>query len=319
MGNQLSTTGYRKSGLPVGDRKSPTPSEQERSLSQQDTLKPPSSIRRKFSKLKLSLSGVSPSSRNASSRNTSSASTPDAASIQERRQLTSTDGASTPMDETFDIVLPAPSQITDAQYLSLSLDTVSPSEASTVTQGLLNPPSSVPWRTSTPAPSDLTSSKRSSSYTSSTPRFPSRPPSISGSPGFRSHPLFPATPLPPQKILAPPLLPVHYACYQAHRRMLRSANAKHPVPCMACGVEDEQVRHKCVWCCLRICGACMDRLDKVERRDLKVLVPSSGRRIRWGRVSGGGHSHDSNNSEGKAVDPMNADDASKTEKKAKPS
>lgn len=77
---------------------------------------------------------------------------------------------------------------------------------------------------------------------------------------------------PEPNMFIPPLTPIHFHCYQAHRSMKRSSNIHAPVPCMACRVDDTETRWKCMWCCLRICGACMQRLEKVPGRDLKSVV-----------------------------------------------
>lgn len=71
---------------------------------------------------------------------------------------------------------------------------------------------------------------------------------------------------------APPLTLAHFACYQSHRRMSHSPNVHNPVPCMTCGVESGDARWKCQWCCLRICPACMERLAKIEDRDVARLM-----------------------------------------------
>ncbi len=71
---------------------------------------------------------------------------------------------------------------------------------------------------------------------------------------------------------APPLTLAHFACYQSHCRVSHSSNVHHPVPCMTCGAEGGEARWKCQWCCLRICPACMERLAKVEGRDLGQLL-----------------------------------------------
>lgn len=71
---------------------------------------------------------------------------------------------------------------------------------------------------------------------------------------------------------APPLTLAHFACYHSHRRMSHSPNVHNPVPCMTCGVESGDARWKCQWCCLRICPACMERLAKIEDRDVARLV-----------------------------------------------
>ena len=86
------------------------------------------------------------------------------------------------------------------------------------------------------------------------------------------HISFPQTfPDGPIKIPAPPLTVTHYQCYQSHRRMPFSKNKLNPVPCMACGTEDEAGRWKCTWCALRICATCMAEFN-LRKRDLPALL-----------------------------------------------
>ncbi|KAI4125036.1 MAG: hypothetical protein LQ338_004501 [Usnochroma carphineum] len=271
MGNQISTSGRRKSGAPFRKGLVPAKTEAEgENLSRQETLKPTSTkSSTRFSKIKFALPGSSSSSSSASTATVPTSILP--------QETTGTDGASTPKDEPYHVEVPAPSLMNDAQYLSLSLSlgTVSPSEASTITQGILETVDLPPTPTSPPATQDTwfsSLSRPSSSSTSSDPQFSSRPTSSATSLGSRPHPLFPIRSPLLEKVPAPSLLPAHFACYQGHRRMLVSRNAQHPVPCMVCRVEDEEVRWKCVWCCLRICRGCMARLNKTERRDLRTLV-----------------------------------------------
>lgn len=70
----------------------------------------------------------------------------------------------------------------------------------------------------------------------------------------------------------PPLTLGHYSCYQFHRHVCFSPNVHNPVPCMTCGVEAGQTRWKCCWCCLRICGSCMEELSHQEDRNLTLLM-----------------------------------------------
>ncbi|KAL9028907.1 MAG: hypothetical protein Q9196_002786 [Gyalolechia fulgens] len=274
MGNQISTVGRTRSTMPCDEERAASQSGVEETLSQQETLRAPSTIRERVAKLKRSIS------RNPSSFIASSASTPDAASIQSRKQFPSTDGTSTPQNEPFKIILPAPSLLTDARYLSLSLHTVSTSEASTITQGNLNAPNSPAARSSTPAPSFPARPRPSLSSTSTPRRSRSQARSASDTSSPWPHPYFPLRSFRLDKVPPAPLRPIHWACYQSHQRMLRSHNAQHPVPCMACGVDDERVRWKCVWCCLRICSECMEKLSKIEMRDLKALVPEFGSKVK---------------------------------------
>lgn len=73
-------------------------------------------------------------------------------------------------------------------------------------------------------------------------------------------------------IPAPPLNKVHYACFQDHRNMPIAQNVWCPVPCMTCHKKDQEIRHRCVFCSLRVCGGCFRELQKVKRRDLGVFL-----------------------------------------------
>ncbi|PGH10791.1 hypothetical protein AJ79_05264 [Helicocarpus griseus UAMH5409] len=76
----------------------------------------------------------------------------------------------------------------------------------------------------------------------------------------------------PKKYAIPPLTRVHFACYQSHRYFAASNNSVYPVPCMTCLKVDEEIRWRCTFCCLRICGECMQLIDKCKRRSLKELM-----------------------------------------------
>ncbi|MCJ1292397.1 hypothetical protein MMC34_003947 [Xylographa carneopallida] len=71
---------------------------------------------------------------------------------------------------------------------------------------------------------------------------------------------------------APPLTGIHFACYQSHCHMNNSKNDIAQVPCMACDVDDKEIRWKCSWCCLRICNRCMVVLEETKNRDLRTLL-----------------------------------------------
>ncbi|MCJ1314422.1 hypothetical protein MMC25_008104 [Agyrium rufum] len=72
-------------------------------------------------------------------------------------------------------------------------------------------------------------------------------------------------------LVPPSLRIVHYDCYQGHRSIKVSNNMFSPVPCMVCGIKDNQLRWKCTFCCLRICGSCVDVLSEDPFRDLRKL------------------------------------------------
>ena len=77
---------------------------------------------------------------------------------------------------------------------------------------------------------------------------------------------------------APPLSSIHFSCYQSHRNMNNSRNDIAQVPCMACHVDDKELRWKCSWCCLRICNRCMEVLDEAKDRDLSTLLQTRQKR-----------------------------------------
>jgi len=72
--------------------------------------------------------------------------------------------------------------------------------------------------------------------------------------------------------VAAPLNKLHFACYQEHRSMPPAANVWHALPCMTCQKFDREVRHRCVFCCLRICEDCYQNLQKCSRRSLDELL-----------------------------------------------
>lgn len=72
--------------------------------------------------------------------------------------------------------------------------------------------------------------------------------------------------------VAAPLTKLHFACYQEHKSMPPAANVWHALPCMTCQKFDREVRHRCVFCCLRICEGCYQNLQKCSRRSLDKLL-----------------------------------------------
>ena len=119
---------------------------------------------------------------------------------------------------------------------------------------------------SPPLLSPALSNSQVSSASSRAPSFNSRKSTV---PTFIHLPkTFPDGPIP---VLAPPLTVIHYKCYQSHRRILLSRNKVNPVPCMTCGEAEGEARWKCIWCALRICGACMAEFD-VKHRSLDKFV-----------------------------------------------
>jgi len=79
-------------------------------------------------------------------------------------------------------------------------------------------------------------------------------------------------------IPAPELTVIHLQCYQLHRNIRESSNIHAPVPCMTCHREDKEMRWKCTWCCLRICGGCMETLGSIPDRDLTVILAIKDKR-----------------------------------------
>lgn len=77
---------------------------------------------------------------------------------------------------------------------------------------------------------------------------------------------------PPEADTAAPLTKLHFGCYQEHRSMPIAANIWHAVPCMTCHKSDREIRHRCVFCCLRICEDCYQGLQKCPRRSLNDLL-----------------------------------------------
>jgi hypothetical protein len=78
----------------------------------------------------------------------------------------------------------------------------------------------------------------------------------------------------PETIIIPPLTPVHYACFQSHASMPASSNVWYATACMTCRKVDQEVRHRCTFCCMRICAGCFERLQKCRGRALGELMSS---------------------------------------------
>jgi hypothetical protein len=49
-----------------------------------------------------------------------------------------------------------------------------------------------------------------------------------------------------------------------------------PVPCMTCQKMDREIRHRCVFCCLRVCEGCYLSLQRCQRRSLAELMNQLG-------------------------------------------
>ncbi|OKL56956.1 hypothetical protein UA08_07825 [Talaromyces atroroseus] len=76
----------------------------------------------------------------------------------------------------------------------------------------------------------------------------------------------------PETIVIPPLTPVHYACFQSHANMPAASNMWYATACMTCKKVDQEVRHRCTFCCMRICAPCFERLQKCKGRGLRELM-----------------------------------------------
>ncbi|KAJ5246990.1 hypothetical protein N7468_001973 [Penicillium chermesinum] len=72
--------------------------------------------------------------------------------------------------------------------------------------------------------------------------------------------------------VAPELNVTHYNCFQEHRNMPTAQNVWCPLPCMTCQKFDRETRHRCVFCCLRICESCYQGLQKCRHRSLQELL-----------------------------------------------
>ncbi|KAJ5355801.1 hypothetical protein N7517_010410 [Penicillium concentricum] len=72
--------------------------------------------------------------------------------------------------------------------------------------------------------------------------------------------------------VAPSLNEIHLTCYQQHRAMPVAQNTWCPMPCMTCQKFDIEIRHRCVFCCLRICETCYQTLQKCKNRSVEELV-----------------------------------------------
>ncbi|KAL3475332.1 hypothetical protein BJX99DRAFT_229705 [Aspergillus californicus] len=72
--------------------------------------------------------------------------------------------------------------------------------------------------------------------------------------------------------VAVPLNKLHYSCYQDHRAMPVAGNVWYALPCMTCQKFDRKIRHRCVFCCLRVCADCFQALKNCPRRSLAQLI-----------------------------------------------
>ncbi|KAJ5628325.1 hypothetical protein N7490_010553 [Penicillium lividum] len=83
-------------------------------------------------------------------------------------------------------------------------------------------------------------------------------------------------PMPDVEPIAAPLSQVHFACFQGHRNMPVAQNVWCPLPCQTCHKVNQEIRHRCVFCCLRICEECYQALQKCKNRSLDELMEKIG-------------------------------------------
>ncbi|KAJ5457622.1 hypothetical protein N7475_009010 [Penicillium sp. IBT 31633x] len=85
--------------------------------------------------------------------------------------------------------------------------------------------------------------------------------------------LAPSPFVPPEvEPIAPALSRIHFTCYQQHCTMPVAQNTWCPMPCMTCQKFDIETRHRCVFCCLRICEECFQMLQKCKSRSVEELM-----------------------------------------------
>ncbi|KAL4784265.1 hypothetical protein BJX76DRAFT_223792 [Aspergillus varians] len=94
------------------------------------------------------------------------------------------------------------------------------------------------------------------------------PPNEAGSSEDDDRPFTP----PEVEPVAVPLNKLHYSCYTDHRAMPVANNVWYALPCMTCQKFDREIRHRCVFCCLRVCAECFQTLKKCPRRSLTQLM-----------------------------------------------
>ncbi|KAJ5663792.1 hypothetical protein N7507_004523 [Penicillium longicatenatum] len=79
-------------------------------------------------------------------------------------------------------------------------------------------------------------------------------------------------PMPDIEPVAAPLNKIHFACFQEHRNMPVAQNVWCPLPCQTCHKFNREIRHRCVFCCLRVCEGCYQALQKCKNRSLSELM-----------------------------------------------
>lgn len=74
-----------------------------------------------------------------------------------------------------------------------------------------------------------------------------------------------------------PLTTSNYNCFQEHRNMPTAQNVWCPIPCQTCHKFDREIKHRCVFCAMRICESCYQGLQKCKNRSLAELMSKLGR------------------------------------------
>jgi hypothetical protein len=187
--------------------------------------------------------------------------------------------------------IPAPSQLTDNPYFPPSRDVPerrpvqqvpipapAPAAApSPRTTGMRSKISQPDLRVQEPSPPlDLSPAPVSQIVNEPSPQLEdfiptpdsADPPQI---PSARSEAPSPFVP-PEVEPVAPKLDKIHLTCYQEHRAMPVAQNTWCPMPCMTCQKFDTEIRHRCVFCCLRVCEGCYQMLQKCKNRSVEELV-----------------------------------------------
>ncbi|EEA22236.1 hypothetical protein TMatcc_008327 [Talaromyces marneffei ATCC 18224] len=121
---------------------------------------------------------------------------------------------------------------------------------------------------------DLILDNQSSNSSGKTPSTNSNSSSSSNhsiSPGLKQFPDGYVPPI-PEPMIIPPLTNVHFGCFQSHASMPATSNVWYATACMTCKKVDQEVRHRCTFCCMRICAGCYEQLKKCKNRDLRELV-----------------------------------------------
>lgn len=134
---------------------------------------------------------------------------------------------------------------------------------------LVQPPAPAPAPTPVPAPADEAQSPQLEDFIP-TPDSAEPPLAV---PELPREELAPSPFVPPEvEPVAPKLNEIHLTCYQQHRTMPVAQNTWCPMPCMTCQKFDIEIRHRCVFCCLRICESCYQTLQKCKNRSVEELV-----------------------------------------------